>query len=143
MQDRYDRLIALQERITLEENEKLVGRTVEVLVTEGDGRKNAATRRRSGRAEDGRLVHFEVPLAAEGATAAESQPRPGDVVTVEITHAAPHHLIADSIDGAPLRIRRTRSGDAYERGQSGEPEHSHAHAHVAAGAVSLGLPTVR
>ena len=32
--------------------------TVEVLVAEGEGRKDAATRRLSGRARDGRLVHF-------------------------------------------------------------------------------------
>ncbi len=134
VQERYERLIALQERITLEENERLVGRTAEVLVTEDEGRKNAATSRLSGRAEDARLVHFEVPAGSE-------RPRPGDVVAVEITHAAPHHLIADSIDGAPLRIRRTRSGDAWERAQSSEAEHSHGH--VVAGRVSLGVPGVR
>jgi tRNA-2-methylthio-N6-dimethylallyladenosine synthase len=38
-------------------------------------------------------------------------PRPGDVVTTRITHGAPHHLIAD---GAPLDVRRTRAGDAWE-----------------------------
>jgi len=134
VQERYDRLIALQERITLEENARLVGRTVEVMVTDGDGRKNAATSRLSGRAEDARLVHFEVPSGSD-------RPRPGDMVTVEITHAAPHHLIADSIDGAPLRIRRTRAGEAWERAQSSEAEH--AHGHVVAGRVSLGLPAVR
>jgi len=134
VQERYDRLIALQERITLEENERLVGRTVEVMATESEGRKSAATNRLSGRAEDARLVHFEVPAGSE-------RPRPGDIVSVEVTHAAPHHLIADSIDGAPLRIRRTRSGDAWERARSSEAEH--AHGHVAAGPVSLGLPTLR
>ena len=39
-------------------NRALVGSTVEVLVAEGEGRKDAATGRRSGRARDGRLVHF-------------------------------------------------------------------------------------
>jgi len=135
VQERYERLVQLQERITLEENEQLVGREVEVLVTEDEGRKHAATRRRSGRGEDARLVHFEVP---EGSPV----PRPGDMVRVEITHAAPHHLIADSIDGAPLRIRRTRSGDAWERAASGEHGHDHG-ATVAPGPVSLGLPVVR
>ncbi len=33
VQERYDRLIALQEEITLEENRKLVGTEVELLVT--------------------------------------------------------------------------------------------------------------
>ena len=37
--------------------------------------------------------------------------RPGDMVTVEITYAAPHHLVAD---GPVLAVRRTRSGDAWE-----------------------------
>ncbi|MGN6220322.1 MAG: tRNA (N6-isopentenyl adenosine(37)-C2)-methylthiotransferase MiaB, partial [Microbacterium sp.] len=71
-------------------------------------------------------------------------PRPGDVVSVVVTHAAPFHLLADSADGAPLRIRRTRSGDAWDRAQAescaipapaGEPG--------APRAVSLGLPTLR
>jgi tRNA-2-methylthio-N6-dimethylallyladenosine synthase len=59
----------------------------------------------SGRARDGRLVHF-----APGA----AQIRPGDVVTTTITGAAPHHLIAD---GAILEHRRTRAGDAHESGR--------------------------
>ena len=47
-----------------------------------------------------------------GLTAARpSAPRPGDVVTTRVTHGAPHHLIAD---GAPLDVRRTRAGDAWE-----------------------------
>ena len=58
VQERYDRLIALQERITLEENQKLIGSTQELLVTAHDGRKNNATHRRSGRTRCGRLVHF-------------------------------------------------------------------------------------
>ena len=40
--------------------------------------------------------------------------RPGDVVTVEVTYGAPHHLVAD---GPPLAHRRTRAGDAHEAGQ--------------------------
>ena len=137
VQERYDRLVALQERIALEENERLVGRTVEVMATEGDGRKDAETHRMSGRARDGRLVHFAL---AEGLAA----PRPGDIVTLGITRAAPHHLIADGLAGGAPRIRRTRAGDAWERGVRGETEHAHAHEHVAAaGPVLLGLPSVR
>jgi tRNA-2-methylthio-N6-dimethylallyladenosine synthase len=33
------------------------------------------------------------------------------MVTVEITYAAPHHLVAD---GPATAVRRTRSGDAWE-----------------------------
>ncbi|MFC0682129.1 tRNA (N6-isopentenyl adenosine(37)-C2)-methylthiotransferase MiaB [Lysobacter korlensis] len=135
VQERYERLIALQEGISWEENRKVVGRTVDVLVSTGEGKKDAATHRMSGRAEDSRLVHFEVPSGSPS-------PRPGDVVTVEITHAAPFHLLADSTDGAPLRIRRTRAGDASDRADAascGVP----APAGVTAGGtrqVSLGLP---
>ena len=58
VQDRYERLVALIEEISTEENEKQDGTVVEVLVAEGEGRKDAATRRMSGRARDNRLVHF-------------------------------------------------------------------------------------
>ena len=58
VQERYERLVALQDEMSLAANRALVGSTVEVLVAEGEGRKDAATGRRSGRARDGRLVHF-------------------------------------------------------------------------------------
>ncbi|MGB3482612.1 MAG: tRNA (N6-isopentenyl adenosine(37)-C2)-methylthiotransferase MiaB [Mycobacterium sp.] len=105
VQERYDRLIELQERISLEENRAQINRTVEVLVAAGEGRKDSHTARMSGRARDGRLVHFAPGTA---------QIRPGDVVTTVVTGAAPHHLIADSVS---LTHRRTRAGDAYEQGQ--------------------------
>jgi tRNA-2-methylthio-N6-dimethylallyladenosine synthase len=57
----------------------------------------------SGRARDGRLVHF---TAADGV-------RPGDVVETVLTQAAPHHLVAD---GPLLSHRRTPAGDASEAG---------------------------
>jgi tRNA-2-methylthio-N6-dimethylallyladenosine synthase len=60
VQERYERLVALQERVSWEENRRLEGTVVEVLVTVGDGRKDEATGRLSGRARDGRLVHFNV-----------------------------------------------------------------------------------
>src|SRR4051812_41917033 len=58
VQERYERLAALVEDVAWSENKKLVGRTVELLVAEGEGRKDAATHRLSGRARDNRLVHF-------------------------------------------------------------------------------------
>lgn len=100
---RYERLVALQEEISWECNRELVGRQVEVLVSEGEGRKN--TGRLSGRARDGRLVHFD---------AGQAQVRPGDLVCCEITYAAPHHLVAD---GGPTAHRRTAAGDRAESGQ--------------------------
>jgi tRNA-2-methylthio-N6-dimethylallyladenosine synthase len=139
VQERYERLVALQERISLDENRALIGHRVNVLVANGEGRKDQATNRLSGRAEDSRLVHFEVPAGSE-------RPRPGDVVSVTITQAAPFHLIADT-DGAALEVRRTRAGDAWDRAEAescGVPSPS-AGASAAEGtrAVSLGLPTLR
>lgn len=140
VQARYERLVALQERISVEENQAQVGRELQVLVSTGEGKKDAETRRLTGRAEDNRLVHFELP---EGSAV----PRPGDVVTVTVTHAAPFHLLADSADAAPLRIRRTRAGDAWDRTQAescGVPSPSGAAVDAGAPrAVSLGLPTLR
>ncbi|PRB08464.1 tRNA (N6-isopentenyl adenosine(37)-C2)-methylthiotransferase MiaB [Microbacterium sp. MYb64] len=137
VQARYERLIALQERISLEENQKQVGREVEVLVSVGEGKKDAETHRLTGRAQDNRLVHFELPEGSD-------RPRPGDVVTVTITHGAPFHLLADAVDGAPLRIRRTRGGDAWDRAQSESCAVPAAPASDGMPrAVSLGLPTLR
>ena len=39
-------------------NRALIGQTVELLVATGEGRKDARTARMTGRARDGRLVHF-------------------------------------------------------------------------------------
>ena len=60
VQERYERLLAVVNRIALEENQAQIGKTVEVLVA-NDGRKDDRTHRISGRARDFRLVHFEVP----------------------------------------------------------------------------------
>jgi tRNA-2-methylthio-N6-dimethylallyladenosine synthase len=97
VQDRYERLIALQDDIAWTENKTLLGRPVEVLVSTGEGRKDDATGRVSGRARDGRLVHV-----AGTAT-------PGDLITSTITYAAPHHLVAD---GGIATRRRWRGADA-------------------------------
>ena len=129
VQERFDRLIALQEEVSWSENRLLEGREVEVLVAPSEGRKDTETKRMSGRARDNRLVHFAVP---EGAPV----PRPGDAVTVAVTYGAPHHLVADSgIQGGPYAVRRTRGGDAWAALQdvphgTGKP------------GVSLGMPTV-
>src|SRR4051812_39160278 len=116
--ERYQRLVALIEDIAWGENKKLLGGTLEVLVAEGEGRKDDATRRMSGRARDNRLVHF-----------AACDARPGDVVTAVVTYAAPHHLVADSV----LDLRRTPGGDAWwARHEASAPR-----------GVPLGMPTLR
>jgi tRNA-2-methylthio-N6-dimethylallyladenosine synthase len=104
VQERYERLVALQEQICMDGNRALIGQTVELLAATGEGRKDARTARMTGRARDGRLVHFR----------ADRQVRPGDIVTAVVTDAAPHHLIADA---GILTHRRTRAGDAHAAGQ--------------------------
>jgi len=121
VQERYERLVALVNDITWAENRALVGRDVELLVTEADGRKDEATHRRSGRGPDNRLVHF-----APGSVVVE----PGDFATVSITKAAPHHLVSD----APVRaVRRCRS---VAVGASG----SGAGSGVMLGLLTVGVP---
>ena len=123
VRERYDRLASLVNDVAWQENLRLVGSTVELLVTDsaGGGRKDRETHRLTGRARDNRLVHF-----APGAT----EIRPGDMVEVVITDAAPHHLVSD----APVSLnRRTRAGDAWEARQGRTEVQS----------VGLGMPLVR
>ena len=150
VQERFERLTVLQDRITHEENLALEGRAVEILVAEGEGTRDARTDRLSGRSRDHRLVHFSLP---EEITDAE-RPRPGDLVTATVTRAAPHYLIADSASGLTsgtwpdaerFSVRRTRSGDAWEAGQLGLDAGSCGTGGGAApsGPVTLGMPTLR
>ncbi|WP_019806316.1 tRNA (N6-isopentenyl adenosine(37)-C2)-methylthiotransferase MiaB [Saccharomonospora halophila] len=108
VQERYERLVALQNEISWEENRALVGSKAELLVAVGEGRKDAETNRLSGRARDGRLVHF-TPTGG----AVDREVRPGDVVETTVTYAAPHHLVADA---DLLSHRRTAAGDNVEAG---------------------------
>ncbi|KQO38872.1 MULTISPECIES: tRNA (N6-isopentenyl adenosine(37)-C2)-methylthiotransferase MiaB [unclassified Aeromicrobium] len=124
VQERYMRLAALVEETSWAENQRLEGRTVELLVSDhsaAGGRKDHETKRLTGRARDNRLVHF-VP--------GDHAVRPGDLVEVTVTHAAPHHLVSDA---EPVSYRRTRAGDAWEARQ-GRTE--------VRPAVSLGMPAV-
>jgi tRNA-2-methylthio-N6-dimethylallyladenosine synthase len=124
VQERYERLVALADDIAWQENRRLEGRSVELMVAEGEGRKDEQTHRLSGRAPDNRLVHF-TPVDTSGQPV---EVRPGDMVDVTITYGAPHHLVAD---GPVHRVRRTRAGDAWA-------------ARVAAPrpSVGLGIPAV-
>jgi tRNA-2-methylthio-N6-dimethylallyladenosine synthase len=78
VQDRFDRLVALQNRVSLEKNEDSVGRVEEVLV-EGPSKKDAEVT--TARTRGNKLVH--APGVFE----------PGSYLDVEITRAAPHHLL--------------------------------------------------
>lgn len=137
VQERYERLTELQDRISAEENRKQIGHRVEVMVTAAQGRKAAETHRLSGRARDQRLVHFSVPDGG-------SKPRPGDLVSVTITDAAPFHLIADpvSADAGEYSVRSSRAGDAWDRSQAESCGTPAAGAASVAKGVSLGMPAL-
>lgn len=105
VQQRYERLLALQDSVSERANRSLIGTTVEVLVGAGEGRKDSATHRVTGRAQDNRLVHVGVP---EGAAV----PRPGDLLTARVTASAPAFLVADPSD--LFSVERTRAGDAWD-----------------------------
>jgi tRNA-2-methylthio-N6-dimethylallyladenosine synthase len=118
--ERYTRLHAHQEALSHSVNRQAIGKTMNVLITEHEGRRDVARARMSGRTEDFRLAHFSFD--------AENIARPGDVVTVEITDAAPHFL-----SGIGGNVRRTRGGDAHEA----------LTAERAAQPLLLGMPSVR
>jgi tRNA-2-methylthio-N6-dimethylallyladenosine synthase len=88
VQERFDRLVALQEAISLERNREVVGRTAEVLI-EGEGRKANL----KGRTRTNKLVHVDGEMA------------PGSFVDVRITRAHPHHLLGEVV-GSPASSRR-------------------------------------
>ena len=137
VQERFERLTALQDAISARLNRQLVGTRAELLVSAQSGRKSGATHRLSGRSRDQRLVHFSVP---EGSPV----PRPGDFVTVPVTGAAAYHLLADPADASEYHVRPSRGGDAWEAAQAescGAP--SSGGATGSAGTVGLGMPALR
>jgi len=81
VQERFDRLVAQQERISLERARRQVGAEVEVLV-EGEGRRGSSTQSRT---RTNRIVHLAEPL------------EPGTFVKARITGAAPHHLSGELV----------------------------------------------
>ncbi len=104
VQERYERLVTLVEDLAWSGNKSRVGERAEVLVAEGEGRKDTERAAMTGRDRDGRLVHMP---RVEGV-------RPGDVVETILTRAAPHHLQAE---GPLLSHRTTRAGDAWAAGR--------------------------
>ncbi|MFQ5947928.1 MAG: tRNA (N6-isopentenyl adenosine(37)-C2)-methylthiotransferase MiaB [Acidimicrobiia bacterium] len=76
--ERFERLADLQREISLQKNQELVGRTLEIL-TEGPSRKDPEVA--TGRTRTNKVVHIEGEHPA------------GAFLDVEIEHAAPHHLI--------------------------------------------------
>ncbi|HSL15647.1 MAG TPA: tRNA (N6-isopentenyl adenosine(37)-C2)-methylthiotransferase MiaB [Actinomycetota bacterium] len=80
VQERFDRLVALQERISLEKAREEVRRVHEVLI-EGVGRKGGA----QGRTRTNKVVHLDAELA------------PGTFVEARIVSAHPHHLVGERV----------------------------------------------
>lgn len=91
VQARFDRLVELQRRLSLESNRRMIGRTEEVIV-EGTSKKDAT--RLTGRTRTNKLVHFDSEQVGEGT-----------FVTVRVTGAGAHHLDGEVV-GATHRDAR-------------------------------------
>ncbi|MGZ4108138.1 MAG: tRNA (N6-isopentenyl adenosine(37)-C2)-methylthiotransferase MiaB [Actinomycetota bacterium] len=87
VQERFDRLVALQESISLERMRAEVGRVHEVLI-EGVGRKGGA----QGRTRTNKVVHVDETL------------EPGTFLDALVVSAHPHHLLGTRVP-APLNTR--------------------------------------
>ena len=81
VQERFDRLVELQQRISLERSLAQVGATFEVLV-EGVGKRGPSTQART---RTNRIVHIPAPLEA------------GTFVHARITEASAHHLAGELV----------------------------------------------
>ena len=81
VQERFERLVALQESISLEKNRALVGQQVDIL-TEGEGRKGGG----QGRTRSNKVVHYDGSGPA------------GSFLRVRIEGASPHHLAGTRVD---------------------------------------------
>ena len=81
VQERFERLVALQESISLERAREQVGRTFEVLVEGGD-RKGRSTQSRT---RTNRILHLGGAL------------EPGTFTHALVTEAAPHHLVGEQV----------------------------------------------
>jgi tRNA-2-methylthio-N6-dimethylallyladenosine synthase len=78
IKDRFDRLVEMQNRISLEANQSRVGRVEEILV-EGPSKKDPGVV--AARTRGGKLVHVQGSWPA------------GTFLSTEVIGAAPHHLV--------------------------------------------------
>ena len=83
--ERFERLRIVVERSAIRKHEARVGRLEEVLV-EGPSKKHPSVT--SGRTRQNKLVHFVAPRPM----------RAGSYATVEVTTAAPHHLLGEFVE---------------------------------------------
>jgi tRNA-2-methylthio-N6-dimethylallyladenosine synthase len=115
MKDRYDRLHKLQQKISAEVNQEIIGCEEEVLVADLTGEQA------TGRTKDFRLTHLKID--------SKNPPRPGDVVQTKITSATANFILAEN---PPINLRRTKGGDATEA-RSKEPTN---------GPLMVGMPSL-
>ncbi len=100
MADRYNRLHKIQQDISKQENEKLIGNTIELLVSGHEGRHDIDLNRMNGRSTDFRLTHFDNSAKLA---------RPGDLIEVKVEEAFANHLVA----GQPIKVTKTIGADAH------------------------------
>ena len=100
MADRYNRLHKIQQEISKQENEKLLGSTVELLVSGHEGRHDIDMNRMNGRSADFRLTHFNNSAKLA---------RPGDLVEVKVEEAFANHIVA----GQPIKVTKTIGAAAH------------------------------
>ena len=100
MADRYNRLHKIQQDISKQENQKLVGSTVELLVSGHEGRHDIDMNRMNGRSADFRLTHFNNSAKLA---------RPGDLVEVKVEEAFANHIVA----GQPIKVTKTIGAAAH------------------------------
>jgi tRNA-2-methylthio-N6-dimethylallyladenosine synthase len=93
--ERFERLRVVVERSALAKHRARVGRVEEVLV-EGPSKKDPTVT--SGRTRQNKLVHFRPPHPM----------RAGSYATVEITDAAPHHLLGRFVEVVHEARHKTR-----------------------------------
>jgi tRNA-2-methylthio-N6-dimethylallyladenosine synthase len=95
VQERFERLMALQQDISHDQNRKMIGATQEVLV-EGFSKKDEA--KLTGRTRGNKLVHFQ----SDGA-------EPGSFRTVTVTAAHAHHLEGEVVGARDMPRRSLMS----------------------------------
>ncbi|MFM8205375.1 MAG: MiaB/RimO family radical SAM methylthiotransferase, partial [Actinomycetales bacterium] len=91
--ERYDRLHQHLNAISLRVNQQVIGKELEVLISDIDDGKA------QGKSRDFRLVHFALD---------PNEARPGDLAEVKISDAKPHFIL-----GEVRKIVKSRGGDAF------------------------------
>jgi ribosomal protein S12 methylthiotransferase len=94
---RRARVMALQEQISLEKNQALVGRTLDVLV---DDQEVVRAPRARGRGIFVARTYRDAP-EVDGLVICAGDAKPGDMPLVRIVEALPHDLVAERTGASP------------------------------------------